>query len=357
MRGEKVFITGGCGFIGANLVKCLLDSDHCRITVYDNLSVGSRANLERAVAASKGSSAPVEFIQADILDKDRLSRAVKDHSAVVHLAAHTRVVESLENPQENFETNVIGTFNALEAARKNGVDKFIFASSNAAVGEQIPPINEQMVPRPLSPYGATKLYGEGLCSAYFHSYGLRTVSLRFANAYGPYSEHKSSVVAKFIKRVQQGKALEIYGDGNQTRDFIHAEDISQAIDLALAAVGDGAYAAAGEVFQIATGVETRIIDLAALIAELCEANTGTRPDIQFDNPRKGEIIQNFSDIEKARSQIHFQPQIQLETGLARLLTENSAGTKAVQKQEDPREEQPTEHEAAIQNRLESLGYL
>jgi UDP-glucose 4-epimerase len=316
----RVFITGGAGFIGANLVKFLLDRHCCDITVYDNLTCGSGRNLERAIKDSK-QKRKVKFIKGDILDFNKLNKAVKSHNVVVHLAAHTRVVESLENPKENFTVNAIGTFNVLEAARKNKVRRFIFSSSNAAVGEQVPPINEEMIPKPLSPYGAGKLYGEALCSSYFHSYGLKTVSLRFANAYGPYSEHKTSVVAKFIRRLREGKPLEIYGDGKQTRDFIHAQDICQAIYLCLT----NSYSPInqltthqltnhpwGEVFQIATGKETKIIDLAHMINQLAN---GSKGNIAFKSVRKGEIRKNYSDITKVRKLLGFMPEIKLGNGL------------------------------------------
>ena len=135
----------------------------------------------------------------------------------------------MQNPLLDFETNVIGTFNLLESSRKNAVAKFIFASSNAAVGGQNPPINERMIPKPISPYGASKLTGEIMCSTYFHSFGLQTVALRFANAYGSYSDHKATVIAGFLKRLRSGKHLIIYGNGNQTRDFVDARDICRAI--------------------------------------------------------------------------------------------------------------------------------
>ncbi|MGD9015727.1 MAG: GDP-mannose 4,6-dehydratase, partial [Candidatus Omnitrophota bacterium] len=228
MNKRKIFMTGGCGFIGANLVKYLLDRDNYDIVIYDNLSTGSQQNLERAISDSQ-KKGTVKFIRGDICDKTKINSVIRGNHTIIHLAAHTRVVESVKSPQENFQVNAIGTFNILEASRYNRIKKFIFASSNAAVGEQIPPINEKMIPRPISPYGATKLYGEALCLAYYHTYGLRTACLRFANAYGPYSEHKTSVVAKFVKRAKAGKSLEIYGDGKQTRDFIHAQDICQAI--------------------------------------------------------------------------------------------------------------------------------
>lgn len=310
MRIKQIFIAGGCGFIGANLVKYVLDKGRYNISVYDNLSCGSKANLNRAIKDSK-QKGKVEFIKGDILNFAKLNKVIKGHNIVIHLAAHTRVIESLKNPIENFTINSIGTFNILEAARRNRIRKIVFASSNAAVGEQIPPINEKMIPRPISPYGANKLYGEALCSAYFHSYGLKTVSLRFANAYGLYSEHKSSVIVKFIRRTKQGKLLEIYGDGNQTRDFIHAKDICQAIYLVFNH-NFSKPAPWGQVFQIATGKETKIIDLARMISNFVGRK---KKNILFTSQRKGEIKKNFSDITKAKKQLLFIPKIRLSNGL------------------------------------------
>jgi len=319
---QRVFITGGAGFIGANLVRYLLERSESNITVYDNLSTGSKANLDAAIADS-GQNGRVKFIEADILDFDSMHRAVAGHNAVIHLAAHTRVRESIENPRENLMVNSVGTFTVLEAARKQGVGKFVFASSNAAVGEQKPPINESMIAKPLSPYGAVKLYGEALCSAYYHCYGLKSVSLRFANAYGLYSEHKSSVIAKFLRRVREGKSLEIYGDGNQTRDFIHAQDICQAIELILRDPArreplthhNGSSNLWGEVFQIATGEETAIINLAKMLIDFTDSPEQL---ITFTSPIKGEIRKNFSDVTKAKEIFGFSPQMKLETQLKAL---------------------------------------
>lgn len=322
MSDEKTFITGGCGFIGANLVKYLLDRGRCQITIYDNLSAGSKSNLERAIADSGRSDCSVDFVEGDILDKDRLSQAVLGHSAVVHLAAHTRVVESLKNPQESFDVNVVGTFNVLEAARKNGSERFVFASSNAAVGEQPLPINEEMACQPLSPYGAGKLSGEALCSAYFRSYGLSTVSLRFANAYGPYSEHKTSVVARFIRRVRNGKPLEIYGDGEQTRDFVHAHDICQALYSCLTKrkSRDSQTTDTSGVFQIATGVETRIVDLATMVKKLAESAGNEQSEVIYESSRPGEIRRNCSSISKSMRVLAFSPTVDLEQGIKNLIT-------------------------------------
>lgn len=311
---QRIFITGGAGFIGTNLVKFLLDKDEYDITVYDNLSEGSKENLDKAISNSQEHS-KVVFIKGDILDFDKLFSAVSGHDSVIHLAAHTKVVESIENPKESLAVNSTGTFNVLEAARINNIGKFVFASSNATVGEQIPPINESMVAKPLSPYGAVKLYGEALCSAYYHCYSLKTVAFRFANAYGPYSEHKTSVVAKFLKRAKQGQSLEIYGDGNQTRDFIHAQEIAQAIHL-LIEYDTSQPGPWGEVFQIATGLETKIGDLAQKIVDHFSLG---KEKITFSKERAGEIRKNFSDVTKAQKILGFSYKIKLDEGIKELL--------------------------------------
>lgn len=314
----RIFITGGAGFIGANFVKYLLDKGDFKITVYDNLSTGSRTNLDKAVGDSK-KKGEIRVIKADILDFAKLKKAIKGHEAVVHLAAHTSVVESLGNPSENLYLNSTGTFNVLEAARKNRIGRFIFASSNAAVGEQIPPLDEEMMPRPLSPYGVGKLYGEALCRVYFYSYGLKTVSLRFANAYGPYSGHKSSVIAKFIKNAWQGKPLEIYGDGRQTRDFIHVKDVCQAVYLSLDSYYSVSNKVWGEVFQIATAKETRIIDLADITKRSISLLEKKPIKLIFKKKRKGEMIRNYSNIKKAKKFLGFKPQIELKKGIRDLI--------------------------------------
>jgi len=305
---ETVLITGGCGFIGTNLVKYLAGRGY-QIRVLDNLSAGKEENL-RQLQSQDSRLLTVNLIIGDIRNRGEVNQAVKGADAIVHLAAHTSVVESLEKPEEDWEINVSGTFNLLEACRRNRVARFILASSNAVVGEQPPPIDELKIPRPLSPYGAAKLAGEAFCSCYYHSFGLKTVCLRFANCYGPYSEHKPSVISKLIKRAKEGKPITIYGDGNQTRDFVHAGDICRAIYLALTANLDSY----GDVFQIATGIETSINELAGIIKEMAAGNL----QVVYEAERKGEIKRNYSDITKARRVLGFEPAIKLRDGLREL---------------------------------------
>ena len=301
---RTILITGGCGFIGVNLTKFLSERGFT-VRIVDNLSVGKKEYMETLFLPE-----PPEFIIQDIRNKEAMVKAVDGMEAVVHLAAHTSVVESVENPEEDWDINVNGTLNLLEACRRNGVDKFVFASSNAVVGEQDPPIDETKVPQPISPYGASKLAGEALCSAYYHSFGLKTISLRFANCYGPYLDHKISVVSRFMRWAKEEKPLVIYGDGSQTRDFIHVYDVCQAIHLALMARNS----AFGEVFQIASGTETAISKLTQLVREVTERNL----QIIYEPERRGEIRRNYSDISKAKRMLEFEPKVNLEEGLSQL---------------------------------------
>lgn len=312
-------LTGGCGFIGANLVRRLLEAKKgFRLRVVDNLSVGTREALAAVgefVEAGQRDlnekpSNQLELVIADIRDGELAKRACKGVDMIVHLAANTGVIPSIEDPRSDCLTNVIGTLNYLEAARLNGVKRFVFASSGAPLGEQLPPIHEEMVPRPISPYGASKLCGEAYCSAFCGSYGLETVALRFGNVYGPYSSHKGSVVAKFIKHILASEPLPIYGDGNQTRDFVYAEDLLDAIVLAIEKPGVG-----GHVFQIATHREHTVGEVAEELNCLAKKYLGRTSPMIYEKERKGEVRRNFSDITKARKMLGFEPKYDLKQGL------------------------------------------
>ncbi|PXF56176.1 MAG: epimerase [Deltaproteobacteria bacterium] len=314
---QNIVITGGCGFIGVNLIRFLMKTDEsvC-IRVVDNLSVGQLEDLEEIqrseVGGSRSESEPtgIELVVGDIQDADLAIKACRGMDAVIHLAANTGVIPSIEDPRADCETNVIGTFNYLEACRVNGVKRFVFASSGAPLGEQEPPIHEEMVPKPISPYGASKLCGEAYCSAFHGSFGMETVCLRFGNIYGPYSTHKGSVVAKFIKHIFADEPLPIYGDGNQTRDFIYVEDLVDAILLALEKPNIG-----GEVFQIATHREHTVGEVADVLNRLAEKHLGRKSEIVSEKERKGEVKRNYSDISKARRILGFEPRFDLKSGL------------------------------------------
>lgn len=307
-------ITGGCGFIGTSLITRLLrENPDTNIRVLDNLSVGTKEDLLGVVSTIEKErnvkAAGIELIEGDIRDFDACNKCSKGIDVIVHLAANTGVAPSIENPRYDMEANVIGIFNMLEAARQNHVKNFIFASSGASIGEVEPPIHEKKVPRPVSPYGASKLAGEAYCSSYYLSFGIRTVSLRFANVYGPLSKHKNSVVAKFIKQAFSGETLEIYGDGSQTRDFIYIDDLIQAIILSVHSdVG-------GEAFQIATYKETTVNEIADKIKNIIESETGKKVSVVHGKTRLGDVKRNYSDISKARQMLGFSPDFELDKGL------------------------------------------
>lgn len=315
-------ITGGCGFIGTSLVSALLRSNQAKsIRILDNLSVGSRDDLsevcsfieKKSSSKDGGAGAPVELIIGDIKDYADCLSCCKDIDVVVHLAANTGVAPSVENPRSDMEANVIGIFNMLEASRQSGVKGFIFASSGAPLGEVEPPIHEKIAPSPVSPYGASKLAGEGYCSAFYRTFGLKTIALRFGNVYGPRSKHKSSVIAKFIRQALNGEGLDVYGDGTQTRDFIYIDDLIQAVMLSVRADKGG------EVFQIATYKETTVNEIAEKIRDLIEGITGNRVAITYSSPRLGDVKRNYSDISKAKSMLGYAPQFDLDAGLKRTL--------------------------------------
>lgn len=317
----KWLITGGCGFIGTSLIKRLITEGNHYIRVLDNLSVGSREGLrqicsftEPDVTKNIGALSGIELIVGDIVDERLAVKAVKGMDIIVHLAANTGVGPSVEDPRSDCLANVIGTFNYLEAARLQGVKRFIFASSSAPAGEVEPPIHEELPPHPVSPYGASKLAGEGYCSAYKRTFGIDTVALRFGNVYGPGSLHKSSVVAKFVKLALDGKKLEIYGDGSQTRDFIYIDDLIDAISIAATKEGIG-----GEVFQIASNAETTISELAVKLIEIL-ADWGIMDVIVVnDKARLGDVKRNYSDISKARRLLGWAPRYDLEKGLSQTI--------------------------------------
>ncbi len=311
-------ITGGCGFIGTALIRSLIEEGGHGVRVLDNLAVGTREALASVCEFAEGPgegpvTSGVELVVGDILDEDLALRAAEGSDAIVHLAANTGVLPSVEDPRGDCRTNVFGTLNYLEAARHRGVGRFVLASSGGTViGEANPPIHEEMAPHPVAPYGASKLAGEGYCSAYFQTFNIQTVALRFGNVYGPLSGHKNSVVARFIKRASQGEILEIYGNGTQTRDYIFIEDLIRAIKLATTTDGVG-----GETLQIATNAETTVREIAdRLILALAAAGI---KDVEVRNTeaRRGEVRRNFADTSKAKRMLGWQAETNLDEGLRR----------------------------------------
>lgn len=310
-------ITGGCGFLGTALIKRLLQQGGNNIRVLDNLATGTRDDLRmvaeyRELTEDSLAHAPsgVELVVCDVMDEYIALKISRGFDIIVHFAANTGVGPSVDNPRADMMANVIGTFNYLEAARINKIPRFIFASSGAPAGEVEPPIHEEIAPHPVSPYGASKLAGEGYCSAYKRSFGIDTVILRFGNVYGPGSVHKSSVVANLIRRALEGKTLEIYGDGTQTRDFIYIEDLIDAVMIAASAPSIG-----GEAFQIATNLETTVGEMVEKLVAIMQLAGINDVKLIRAETRLGDVKRNFSDTTKAKRMLGWQSKISLDNGL------------------------------------------
>ena len=289
-------VTGGCGFIGANLVPMLLE-DGRDLRVLDNLVVGDPGRLP----------AEVELVEGDIRDRETVRAAMDDVHTVVHLAAAGSVAESVADPQMNFSVNALGTLNMLQESAAAGVARFVFASTGGAlIGDAPPPVNEQSLPKPISPYGASKLCCEAYLSAFRGSYGLNTVGLRFANVYGPLSERKKGAVTTFIKSALEGRPIRIFGDGNASRDFLYVDDLCAGIRAAVERPE------VGDVVHLASERETTVRELAELII----ATTGAEVPIELVERRAGEVERNFATADRAREVLDFRPAYTLESGMA-----------------------------------------
>jgi UDP-glucose 4-epimerase len=295
---RRALVTGGAGFIGSALVR-LLEERGYAVRVYDNLSTGSAELLDGTDA---------ELISDDVRDVDALERAARGCEVVFHLAAGTGVVPSIEDPLADFDLNARGTLAALWAARRAGSARVIFSSSNAPLGAGAYPASEDKPVAPLSPYGASKAAGEAYCSAFHGAYGLDAVAVRFSNAYGPRSAHKGNVIPLFIRRILDGREVVVYGDGSQTRDFVFVTDLADGLVRAAEVDGVG-----GEIFQLASGVETSVNALVSLLGEV----SGREPVVRHEPPRAGEILRNYSLVEKARERLGFSPEVGLEDGVRR----------------------------------------
>ena len=295
---SRVLVTGGAGFVGATLVRRLVDSGHA-VRVFDNYSAGDASYLDGVDA---------ELVEGDIRDPAALDAALPGMDAVIHLAAAGSVVMSVQDPVMNFEANVVGTFRVLDAARRAGVERIVQASTGGAlIGDATPPVDERSLPKPISPYGASKLAGEGYAYAFSKAYGLRTVALRFANVYGPWSAHKQGAMTLFFRAIHAGEPLVIYGDGTSSRDYTHVDDIALALQLALEGDVPG-----GTVLHIASGVETTVAELA----RLCREAAGV-PDhpVEYRARRAGEVNRNFATYDLAEQMLGYKPSIDRETGI------------------------------------------
>jgi UDP-glucose 4-epimerase len=302
-----VLVTGGAGFIGSHLVPRLLELGYA-VTVLDNLSTGKLENLQGVLEHPK-----FVFKRRDITDEALRNEVFEGIDSVIHLAALVDISASVADPLQNHQVNVNGTFNLLYAAIKNKVRKFVFSSSTAVYGDAKKlPIKEDLAVSPISPYAASKVAGEAYCKAFSNCYGLNTTVLRFFNVYGPRNEKSpySGVITKFLQQALKDETLTIFGDGEQTRDFINVNDIVEALVLALEAKGE-----AGDTFNICTGMP---ISINKLIEEV---QVATERDLQVIHApaRQGEIRFSYGDPSKAEAKLKFTAKVSLQEGLKLLL--------------------------------------
>jgi UDP-glucose 4-epimerase len=298
-------ITGGAGFIGSNIAEHLVGRG-CRVRVFDNFSTGKRANVQSFATKA-------EIFEGDLCDARSIEEAVRGVRYVLHLGAIPSVPRSVENPQATNEVNITGTVNLLVAARDAGVKRVVFTSSSSVYGDTPTlPKRENMPPSPLSPYAIHKITGEYYAAIFWRLYGLETVSLRYFNVFGPRQDPQSqyaAVIPRFITAILRDQAPVIFGDGSQTRDFSHVENIIEANRLACEAPNE----ALGQSFNIACGGRISLLDLVDTVNKILGKNVKPK----FDPARPGDILHSQADIAKAEKLLGWKPKVDFPEGIAK----------------------------------------
>jgi UDP-glucose 4-epimerase len=322
-QGPLIAVTGGAGFIGSHTVDRLIEAG-CRVVVLDDFSTGKRANL-----AQRASDPRLMIVEVDIADGifAPLASITRQHgrvSRIIHLAAQTSVVRSVQNPLQDVRVNYAGTVQVLEYARSHGVEKVVLASSAAVYGDVTElPVRETATLHPLSPYGIDKLGGEHFLHYYSAVHGVPGTALRFFNVYGPRQDPGSAysgVISIFADRAMAGRTLTIFGTGEQTRDFVYVGDVAQAVVRAClssdgAVIGDGARSSDRAVINVGTGREVTVNELARTIVRLC----GERSEIVHAGQRAGEIARSVAAVEQMRDILGLSAETTLEDGLRETL--------------------------------------
>jgi len=299
LEGQTVLVTGGAGFIGSHLAAALAADNEVR--VLDNLAGGTLANVP----------SNVEFVEADLRNEGQLRRVVRGVDCVFHEAAMASVTDSIRRPRDCHDVNATATVELLDCARRADA-RIVLASSAAVYGTpESTPIPESARLEPESPYGVSKLAAEKYAAIYADQYDLPTVALRYFNVYGPRQSAggSSGVVSTFLRRAACGDSLIVEGDGEQTRDFVHVSDVVRA--NLLAATTDHV----GEAFNVGTGESISIAGLA----ERIRAKTGEEPPVEHTDPRPGDVRHSRADLTKARGQLGYDPQVDLDDGLRSVL--------------------------------------
>lgn len=303
----RYLVTGGAGFIGSHLVHTLLEQG-AAVRVLDNFSTGKRENLEGLHETFNGSK--FEVLEGDLRDRAAVKEAVKDVDVVFHEAAFVSVPESMEKPQDCFDVNVAATAGLFDAARLAGVKRVVVASSAAVYGESgALPLEETTPTQSLSPYAASKRTDEIYAQLYTQAFGLDVVALRYFNVYGPRQRPDSMYAAAvpiFVRRLLDGKPVTVFGDGGQTRDLINVRDVVRANLIASEHPG-----APGQVLNVCTGQETRLLDLLEVLYDLFP----DAPEPVFAEPRAGDIYRSVGSPEFTAETIGFRSKVSLDDGL------------------------------------------
>jgi nucleoside-diphosphate-sugar epimerase len=301
----KALVTGGAGFIGSHIVERLLHDGH-EVIVLDDFSTGHRSNLPESNSLS--------IIEGSISNYDTVKRCMLDVDWVFHKAAVASVPKTVNDPVGSSLINYQGTLHLLEAARENRVKRFVFASSAALYGDEptLPKV-ESMCPVTLSPYAVDKLASESACGMYTKLYGLETVCLRYFNVYGPRQDPSSpysGVISIFTSKLKNKETPTIYGDGEQTRDFVFVSDVVEANIKAVTEKN-----CAGQFFNIATGNKITLNDLLKILSDIYQIEFNAR----YEEARRGDIKQSYADIAKAKSYLNWTSRVDLKQGLSELI--------------------------------------
>ncbi len=287
----KILITGGAGFIGSNLAEKLTEEHD--VVILDNVSTGNKSNLPKKI----------EFINGDICDRNTVNHALKEVQCVLHHAAISSVPISLKDPFQTNHVNILGTLNLLMESSNAEVDRFVYASSSSVYGDEPGmPKNEGMNPSPISPYAVSKVTGEHYCSVFARSFGLSTVSLRYFNVFGPKQDKESeyaSVIPLFISAMRGGEPPTVFGDGEQTRDFIYVKDIVLANQKIMESKNGK-----GDVFNIASGKSQSINSLVSDLNEIL----GKKIKPIYGEPRAGDVKHSSADVNKVKETFSYSPE-------------------------------------------------